>query len=350
MTDGDAYWEWRDSLLMHPDGRAKGGEPCVKCGAPVPPNAHWKNRDRHVCSPACNQRLNRQISRRLQSGVTTDLHGRDASRPARPENPRVSGPRKFRTLYAGTPPFEWEGYGVVPGDVVERYGVVTVYGLMHRESEEGWPDWWPDHLLTAMERESRHTAYWATDADGNLGSLCLGYAGPDGRPTSNADFTTNGVDCRWYLERVSACTTDDREYAWEAILAAPLASVYKPGWWTPERDALSERRKRETALLARHSRRVRERTATVERFDHLEVYERDGWVCGLCRKPVEPDLAWPDPLSPSLDHVVPLAAGGDHSRANTQLAHWICNVRKGARSNELGQSGPTVDSADSPRR
>ena len=76
---------------------------------------------------------------------------------------------------------------------------------------------------------------------------------------------------------------------------------------------------------------MRELAATAERFDPLEVYEREGWVCGLCVKPVDRGLSWPDPMSPSLDHVVPLSANGEHSRANTQLAHWICYVRKGAR-------------------
>jgi 5-methylcytosine-specific restriction endonuclease McrA len=86
---------------------------------------------------------------------------------------------------------------------------------------------------------------------------------------------------------------------------------------------------------------MRELASTVERFDPLEVYERDGLVCGLCSDSVDRDLAWPDPMSPSLDHVIPLSAGGDHSRANTQIAHWIFNVRKGARLAEdavLGSS------------
>ena len=37
-------------------------------------------------------------------------------------------------------------------------------------------------------------------------------------------------------------------------------------------------------------------------------------------------------MSASLDHVMPLIAGGQHTRHNTQIAHWICNVRKGARA------------------
>ena len=63
--DADSYWEWRDDTLRHPHGRAKGGEPCVKCGHPVPANAYWKHRDRHVCGPRCNVNLNRQLGRRI---------------------------------------------------------------------------------------------------------------------------------------------------------------------------------------------------------------------------------------------------------------------------------------------
>lgn len=62
----------------------------------------------------------------------------------------------------------------------------------------------------------------------------------------------------------------------------------------------------------------------------VEIYERDGWVCGICRLPVDEGLKYPDMLSASLDHVVPLARGGGHVRGNLQLAHFICNSRKSA--------------------
>jgi 5-methylcytosine-specific restriction endonuclease McrA len=65
-----------------------------------------------------------------------------------------------------------------------------------------------------------------------------------------------------------------------------------------------------------------------ESFDYFEVFERDGWVCGICEGDVDPDCAWPDPMSPSLDHVAPVAHGGAHSRENAQLAHLLCNIRK----------------------
>jgi 5-methylcytosine-specific restriction endonuclease McrA len=40
------------------------------------------------------------------------------------------------------------------------------------------------------------------------------------------------------------------------------------------------------------------------------------------------------PLAATIDHIVPLAAGGDDTKANVQLAHRRCNTRKGARGGE----------------
>jgi hypothetical protein len=79
------------------------------------------------------------------------------------------------------------------------------------------------------------------------------------------------------------------------------------------------------------ARRARKRGATVERVDALNVFERDNWMCGICDEPVDPILRHPDRMSVSLDHVVPLSLGGEHSYANTRCSHWICNVRRGNR-------------------
>ena len=78
-------------------------------------------------------------------------------------------------------------------------------------------------------------------------------------------------------------------------------------------------------------RRMKVAEATVEQFDPGEAFERDGWVCGLCGDPVDPSLKYPDPRSKSLDHIVPIARGGEHSRGNAQLAHLRCNIAKSDR-------------------
>lgn len=59
--------------------------------------------------------------------------------------------------------------------------------------------------------------------------------------------------------------------------------------------------------------------------------ERDGYLCGICEKPVDINLRHPDLMSPSVDHIVPVSLGGTHDEENLQLAHLTCNVRKQAR-------------------
>lgn len=52
-------------------------------------------------------------------------------------------------------------------------------------------------------------------------------------------------------------------------------------------------------------------------------------VCGICGKPVDFSLKYPHPLSPCIDHIIPLSKGGHPSDINNmQLAHWTCNRQK----------------------
>jgi 5-methylcytosine-specific restriction endonuclease McrA len=66
----------------------------------------------------------------------------------------------------------------------------------------------------------------------------------------------------------------------------------------------------------------------MEMFDSREIFERDGWRCGICRRRVSQKLSWPHPRSVSLDHIVPISAGGGHVRENVQCSHLECNLRK----------------------
>ncbi|WP_420811833.1 HNH endonuclease [Kutzneria albida] len=50
-------------------------------------------------------------------------------------------------------------------------------------------------------------------------------------------------------------------------------------------------------------------------------------MCGLCNEHIDYTLSWPNPGSPSLDHIVPLSRGGSHTYENVQAAHLGCNVR-----------------------
>lgn len=83
--------------------------------------------------------------------------------------------------------------------------------------------------------------------------------------------------------------------------------------------------KRKRDLISHKRRRAKTRGVHAENVDRTQVGERDGWRCGICRKRVNRSLAYPHPMSASLDHVVPLAQGGEHTYANTRIAHLICN-------------------------
>jgi len=51
--------------------------------------------------------------------------------------------------------------------------------------------------------------------------------------------------------------------------------------------------------------------------------------CGICGKPVDFSLKFPHPLSPCIDHIVPVSRGGNPSDiSNLQLAHMTCNRQK----------------------
>ena len=52
-------------------------------------------------------------------------------------------------------------------------------------------------------------------------------------------------------------------------------------------------------------------------------------ISGICGKPVDKRLKSPDPMSPVIDHIIPVSKGGHPSAIeNLQLAHWTCNRQK----------------------
>lgn len=51
-------------------------------------------------------------------------------------------------------------------------------------------------------------------------------------------------------------------------------------------------------------------------------------VCAICGQPVDKSLRYPHPMSPTVDHIIPVARGGSDSIENLQLAHRKCNRMK----------------------
>ncbi len=69
---------------------------------------------------------------------------------------------------------------------------------------------------------------------------------------------------------------------------------------------------------------ARKRNQFVEDVRISVLMDRDNEVCHLCGEFVRWDQA-------SVDHLIPISKGGEHSYANTKLAHMTCNKRRGAK-------------------
>lgn len=79
-----------------------------------------------------------------------------------------------------------------------------------------------------------------------------------------------------------------------------------------------------------------------DRINPLCLFGICGWVCGICKNPIDPSLRYPEPMCATIDHIVPLAQGGTHIWANCQPAHKWCNEQKADRLTINDDSGRLV--------
>lgn len=109
-----------------------------------------------------------------------------------------------------------------------------------------------------------------------------------------------------------------------------------------ERSVVRQRERRQSYRDVLKARKIKRKRAMegahVEVVSLLRVAERDNWTCYLCQRAVVRFATivreqW------SMEHVVPLSKGGDHSYSNVRLAHRGCNSSK---SNKLPSSSGTT--------
>lgn len=94
---------------------------------------------------------------------------------------------------------------------------------------------------------------------------------------------------------------------------------------------VARERGKEWASLTSHRSRARNYGVKYQSITPRDIYERDGWICGICSLPVDPQLKFPNLMSASLDHIIPMVKGGGHEPGNVQCAHFMCNSLKGDR-------------------
>ena len=80
--------------------------------------------------------------------------------------------------------------------------------------------------------------------------------------------------------------------------------------------------------------RARHRGVKRSYYTRQQIFDRDGYDCYLCNTPV--DLSAPYVQGqpgwetyPHIEHVVPLALGGEDTLQNVKIAHAKCNMDKG---------------------
>ncbi len=81
----------------------------------------------------------------------------------------------------------------------------------------------------------------------------------------------------------------------------------------------------------------------------MKVFRRDGWLCQICGGATDPATrGTTHPDAPELEHIVPLAKGGEHSYANTACAHRHCKKERQDQASPFGNLTPVENLSTGP--
>lgn len=137
-----------------------------------------------------------------------------------------------------------------------------------------------------------------------------------------------------YLDETFTCKECGREFTRHeyAINSKSKRHILN---WTPTY-CCSECMQKASRRSGRARRRRRERSLSYKPIPLGELIERDNGICQICGEPVDLNDGWYDQYNifhvgrnyPTVDHIKPLAHGGDNTWDNVQLAHLHCNSSK----------------------
>lgn len=98
-------------------------------------------------------------------------------------------------------------------------------------------------------------------------------------------------------------------------------------------DSCTKKKKQHNARIDKARRRAIERGVYAERINPMYVFERDKWVCHICKKKTNKFFRGTDKSkAPELDHIISLADGGTHTYKNVACSCRKCNGLKGRNS------------------
>ena len=140
------------------------------------------------------------------------------------------------------------------------------------------------------------------------------------------------------LDEVCVCKECGRKYTPRQYMKSQGLILYSnPGYCSHECKRKATNRSRKAAPSGRtgdYYKRARKYGCEyVPGITLKKLIKRDGLRCAICGEMCDPsDHSWSEysgPMHPSMDHKIPMAKGGGHTWNNVQVAHIICNSRKG---------------------
>jgi hypothetical protein len=120
--------------------------------------------------------------------------------------------------------------------------------------------------------------------------------------------------------------TENREYNRERLKAWRKKNAERVREYARNKRQTEENREWNRQRLAK--RRASMFGVGHEPYVQREIFERDNWKCWICKTKVDRNKAYPHPMSPTIDHVIPLSKGGPDAAYNVACAHWGCNLGK----------------------
>ena len=153
------------------------------------------------------------------------------------------------------------------------------------------------------------------------------------RAAENATRAAENREKARLIERERRLQARARHCLWCGVGFSPIIfneRGYNSRYCSLDCQTLADRHaRRDQKNRERHSSRARRKGGKVERVDPLIVFALHRWTCQICRVATPESLRGTNhPCEPTLDHVIPLAKGGDHTYANAQCACRDCNTRK----------------------
>jgi 5-methylcytosine-specific restriction endonuclease McrA len=142
----------------------------------------------------------------------------------------------------------------------------------------------------------------------------------DGCDTAASRPRVGLCEKHFYRMRRKGSTDDERRDPWIAGYCKRCGDAFVARYRSAQFCSQTCKGRHDAANYNHRQRKAKVREAINVR----DLAERDGWRCHLCKGKVT-QSNW------SIDHLIPLSAGGDHVYLNVALAHANCNKRRGHR-------------------